>query len=102
MSLLSSEYFPKVFSWLVYATSSAKIGMMCFAMENLSDLFSKPDPFAALPTRFFFEFSPSTGLGILSMEEAALDTEATIRLSPGHEDDKIAPSKRVKRDCNNI
>lgn len=54
VTYISSDYFPKVYSWLVSATGYPLVGMMCAAIEGLSDLFSKPDLLSNFPIQLLF------------------------------------------------
>jgi len=65
MTYISSDYFPKVYTSLVEATSSALVGMIHIAIEALADLFSKPDPLALVPVKLELEYSVNEGLGLL-------------------------------------
>lgn len=100
VTFISSDYFPKVYSLLVSATGSPIVGMMCAAIEGLSDLFSKPDPFLTLPVQLLFEYNHNAGLGLLLRQDVEVETEPSARTCSALEEDRIIPSKKVKRDNN--
>jgi hypothetical protein len=52
LGLISSDYFVKMYSYLVEVTGSPIVGMLCMAIETLADMFSKPDPF--LQAKLYF------------------------------------------------
>lgn len=52
LGLISSDYFVKMYSYLVEVTGSPIVGMLCVAIETLADMFSKPDPFLQAKLHF--------------------------------------------------
>lgn len=94
VQLISSEYFVKMYSYLIEATESAEVGMMCSAIENLYDIFSKADPLVGCPIRLTFEFDKQSSVGMIFREDVDLETEPSNRL----EEERHLPSKKIKRE----
>ena len=96
LGLISSDYFIKMYSYLVDVTDSAKVGAMCAAIESISDCFSKPDPLGALLVQLNFQYEPSIGVGLVFGEELTCQSQMTD--NSFEKDGKIVPSKKLKRD----
>lgn len=52
--MISSDYFAKMFSHLVQVTDSPAVGVMCAAIESLTEIWSNPDPFISIPAHLSF------------------------------------------------
>lgn len=69
LSYVISDYFPKVYTSLVEATSSPLAGMLNAALQSLPELFNKPDLISVLNIRLLLTFNTSQGVALIYREQ---------------------------------